>query len=58
VDSGYAKRDGDKLVCHMTFKAGELLINGKPQAIPGLGGPPANGGGVEEGAGGDMPPQE
>jgi uncharacterized protein YdgA (DUF945 family) len=40
VDSGYAKRDGDKLVCHITFKAGELLVNGKPQAIPGLGGPP------------------
>jgi hypothetical protein len=41
VDAGYAKREGDKLVCHITFKAGELLINGKPQAIPGLGGPPA-----------------
>ena len=40
VDAGYAKREGDKLVCHITFKAGELLINGKPQAIPGLGGPP------------------
>jgi uncharacterized protein YdgA (DUF945 family) len=51
VDGGYAKRDGDKLVCHITFKAGELLINGKPQAIPGLGGPPA-------GAAEDMPPQE
>ena len=40
VDGGYAKREGDKLVCHITYKAGELLINGKPQAIPGLGGPP------------------
>lgn len=58
VDGGYAKREGDKLVCHITFKAGELLINGKPQAIPGLGGPPANGGAQEEGAGGEMPPQE
>jgi len=53
VDSGYAKRDGDKLVCHITFKAGELLINGKPQAIPGLGGPPP---GAMDDSG--MPPQE
>jgi uncharacterized protein YdgA (DUF945 family) len=41
VDSGYAKRDGEKYVCHILFKNGELTINGKPQAIPGLGGPPA-----------------
>jgi uncharacterized protein YdgA (DUF945 family) len=55
VDGGYAKRDGDKLICHITFKTGELLINGKPQAIPGLGGPPPGAGqGAEEG----MPPQE
>jgi uncharacterized protein YdgA (DUF945 family) len=40
IAAGYAKRDGDKIVCHITFKGGELLINGKPQAIPGLGGPP------------------
>ncbi|HUQ12280.1 MAG TPA: DUF945 family protein [Steroidobacteraceae bacterium] len=58
IDSGYAKRDGDKLVCHITFKAGELLINGKPQAIPGLGGPPP--GAVSDGAGEDSgtTPQE
>lgn len=57
IDSGYAKRDGDKLVCHITFKQGELLINGKPQAIPGLGGPPP---GATEGSSGDLPvsPQE
>jgi uncharacterized protein YdgA (DUF945 family) len=41
IASGYAKREGGKVVCHITFKNGELLINGKPQAIPGLGGPPA-----------------
>ncbi len=52
VDSGYAKRDGDKLVCKITFKAGQLLVNGKPQAVPGLGGPPP-GQGMEE-----MPPEE
>jgi uncharacterized protein YdgA (DUF945 family) len=55
VDGGYAKREGDKLVCHITFKAGELLINGKPQAIPGLGGPPP--GATEEGSG-ETAPQE
>ncbi len=53
VDGGYAKREGDKLVCHITFKAGELLINGKPQPIPGLGGPPPG-----EPAGAELPPQE
>jgi uncharacterized protein YdgA (DUF945 family) len=47
IAGGYAKREGGKVVCHMTFKNGELLINGKPQAIPGLGGPP-----------GDMPEEE
>lgn len=47
VDSGYAKRDGEKYVCHIVFKNGELTVNGKPQAIPGLGGPPAGGYGGE-----------
>jgi uncharacterized protein YdgA (DUF945 family) len=47
VDSGYAKRDGEKYVCRILFKKGELTVNGKPQAIPGLGGPPA-----------EMPPEE
>jgi hypothetical protein len=57
VDAGYAKRDGEKLVCHIEFKGGELKINGKPQAIPGLGGPPPaamDEGAVEE----EAPPQE
>ena len=40
VDAGYVKRDGDRLVCKILFKGGQLTINGKPQAIPGLGGPP------------------
>jgi uncharacterized protein YdgA (DUF945 family) len=55
VDAGYAKRDGDKLVCHITFKAGELLINGKPQTIPGVGGPPP---GADPGAGMAPMPEE
>lgn len=40
VDGGYAQRDGDKLVSRIEFKQGQLSINGKPQGIPGLGGPP------------------
>lgn len=40
VDQGYAKREGEKLVSRIEFKKGELQINGKAQALPGLGGPP------------------
>jgi uncharacterized protein YdgA (DUF945 family) len=40
VDAGYAERKGDRLVCKILFTKGELTVNGKPQAIPGLGGPP------------------
>lgn len=40
IAEGYAERKDGKIVCHITFKNGALLINGKPQAIPGLGGPP------------------
>ncbi len=40
IDGGYVKRDGEKLVSHIEYKQGQLKINGKPQAIPGLGGPP------------------
>jgi len=40
VDAGYAKREGDRLICKIVFAKGELTVNGKPQAIPGLGGPP------------------
>jgi uncharacterized protein YdgA (DUF945 family) len=40
LEGGYAKREGEKLVSRIEFKAGELKINGKAQAIPGLGGPP------------------
>lgn len=39
IDQGYAKRDGDKIVSRIEFKGGELKINGKAQALPGLGGP-------------------
>ena len=52
VDAGYAKREGDRLVCKIIFAKGELTVNGKPQAIPGLGGPPP--GAMEEAP----PPQE
>jgi uncharacterized protein YdgA (DUF945 family) len=41
IDSGYLVREGDELVSHIEFKAGELKINGKVQGlpvIPGLGG--------------------
>lgn len=59
VQTGYAEKKGEQLVCHITFKQGNLLVNGKPQAIPGLGPPP---GAMEEGAmEGDpsaAPPQE
>ena len=40
VDSGYAKREGDRLICKIIFDKGQLTVNGKPQQIPGLGGPP------------------
>jgi uncharacterized protein YdgA (DUF945 family) len=43
VDSGYAKREGGRLICKIVFVDGKLTVNGKPQAIPGLGGPPAEG---------------
>jgi len=56
VDSGYVKREKDRLICKIVFAKGALTVNGKPQAIPGLGGPPAGGmeGGMEEAP----PPQE
>jgi uncharacterized protein YdgA (DUF945 family) len=43
VDAGYAARKGDRLVCKIVFANGALTINGKPQGIPGLGGPPPEG---------------
>ena len=52
VDSGYVQRKGDRLVCKILFADGALTVNGKPQAIPGLGGPPA----ASTGEG--MPPAE
>lgn len=52
VDAGYAERKGDRLICKIIFKNGELTVNGKPQSIPGLGGPPP---GAESEA---PPPQE
>jgi uncharacterized protein YdgA (DUF945 family) len=58
VDGGYAKREGDKLVCRITFKQGQLTVNGKPQAIPGLGGPPPGAMEQEMPADGEMPPEE
>jgi uncharacterized protein YdgA (DUF945 family) len=63
IDSGYVKKENGKLICRIVFKKGELTVNGKPQAIPGLGGPPAGsmeGGAMEEGSMDDsgVPPQE
>jgi hypothetical protein len=52
VDSGYVKREKDRLICKIVFAKGALTVNGKPQAIPGLGGPPDGGMGEEP------PPQE
>jgi len=40
IDMGYAKRKDGHLISHIEFKDGALTINGKPQGIPGLGGPP------------------
>jgi len=40
VDGGYLQRKGDRLICKILFDKGALTVNGKPQAIPGLGGPP------------------
>jgi uncharacterized protein YdgA (DUF945 family) len=51
VDTGYVKREGDRLICKILFKKGALTVNGKPQAIPGLGGPPP-------GEGGEAPPPQ
>ena len=51
VDSGYAERKGDRLICKIVFADGELTVNGKPQAIPGLGGPPP-------GEGAEVPPPQ
>jgi len=58
IDMGYAKRDGDKLVSHIEFRKGALKINGKDQALPGLGGPAAGAEGIPPG--GEVPaaPQE
>ena len=63
VDSGYAKREGDQLICHIVFKDAQLTVNGKPQAIPRLGPPPGSMGEapMEEGVDPDaveQPPQE
>ncbi len=60
VDSGYMKREGDKLICKLTYKAGALTVNGKPQALP-FGPPPPGQGMSSEGApeGTEtMPPEE
>ncbi len=41
VGEGYAARKDGRVTSRIEFKAGQLNINGKTQAIPGLGGPPA-----------------
>jgi uncharacterized protein YdgA (DUF945 family) len=54
IDGGFARREGEKLVSHIEFKAGELKVNGKAQGIPGIGGPPGAAEGVPPE--GDVPP--
>jgi uncharacterized protein YdgA (DUF945 family) len=44
VDGGYATRQDGHLVSKLEFRAGELLINGKSQGIPGLGASPPEAG--------------
>jgi len=41
VKQGFAELKDGHLVSKIVFQEGRLLINGKEQAIPGLGGPPA-----------------
>jgi uncharacterized protein YdgA (DUF945 family) len=40
VEQGVLVQQGDKLVSHIEFAGGQLKVNGKVQAIPGLGAPP------------------
>jgi uncharacterized protein YdgA (DUF945 family) len=40
VDEGLLARQGEKLVSRLEYAAGELKVNGKVQAIPGLKAPP------------------
>jgi uncharacterized protein YdgA (DUF945 family) len=40
LEGGYVQMQGDKAVSHIEFHDGELTVNGKVQAIPGLGAPP------------------
>lgn len=40
LDTGYATREGDKLVSRLEFRANTLTINGKPLPLPGMGGMP------------------
>ena len=42
LDQGFARREGEKLVSRIEYKRGELKINGKPQGLPGLEGPPGD----------------
>lgn len=42
VGEGYAVRKEGRITSRIEFKAGELTINGKTQAIPGFGPPPAH----------------
>lgn len=40
VEGGYARFEGDRARSRIEFRDGELMVNGKVQAIPGLGAPP------------------
>jgi uncharacterized protein YdgA (DUF945 family) len=41
VEGGYVQLQAGKALSHIEFREGELTVNGKVQAIPGLGAPPS-----------------
>ena len=43
VKSGFAERKDGRLLSKISYNQGKLLVNGKEQALPGMGGPPPGG---------------
>jgi hypothetical protein len=50
VKEGFVERKEGHLVSKIAFQEGKLLVNGKEQALPGIGGPPPESMGPEESA--------